>query len=408
MPDQNEAAVAVWMLAAEDTAAPPWITSDAMTPEQLSTLRSYLAECADNPIATLEAQPLPDGVDRSHGFALGSDSPLAKYLSALMEQAVGSDASANPGAGDETLYRMVVPAKVAAQVGGGLIKPMASKAADRGIHSALVGPSGIAGQATFIPAAGSGILTMAAPLMLMTVAVGISAYIEHQRREITALVEKLRGDLLARERAELNGCLPAIDSATGVVLDKGHIGHALGLGPAVNTINVAIAAAQARVTNWQRALDHFGDNRVELGTLLAHFPGIDGNGGEFRAHLELADLAISLNKRVLVLQAVDQAQLDPGNALDNFMKALKRNHKQVAELEVGITDVLSRLSRVRVDRGHGIREVMIHMGDVDRLLGTADRLRELDAGAMSRQSDVAIEMVKEKDGSVVVLPAYQA
>jgi hypothetical protein len=50
---------------------------------------------------------------------------------------------------------MVVPAKVAAQVGSGLIKPMASKAASGGVHSALMGSSKIAAQATFVPVAGT-------------------------------------------------------------------------------------------------------------------------------------------------------------------------------------------------------------------------------------------------------------
>lgn len=409
MTGPNEAVVSVWTLAAEETSAPPLITPDSMTAEQLSALRTALAAFADTPIATLEAHPIHDDVDRGRGFTLGPESPLAQYLSSLIGQAAENAASGKLGTVAKTLYRMVVPAKVAAEVGGGLVKPMASTATAGGGHGALAGPSGVAGQATFIPAAGSGVLAVAAPLILMTVATGISAYIESQRRELTGLIEKLRSDLVARERAELNGCRPAIESATGVVLDKGHIGHALGLGSAVNTINVAVAAAQERVASWQRALDGFGNDRVQLGDLLRHFPGIDQGGGEFRAHLELADLAISLSRRVLVLQAVDQAQKDPGNPLNNFMKALERNQRQVSELEAGIADVLSRLSHVRVDRGHGIREVIIHMGDVDRLLHMADRLREFDAGAdaAALQSDVAIEMVQEEDGSVVVLPAYR-
>ena len=48
---------------------------------------------------------------------------------------------------------MVVPAKVAAQMGKGIVRPMTSKAAAGGIHSALVNSSGIAAQATFVPVA---------------------------------------------------------------------------------------------------------------------------------------------------------------------------------------------------------------------------------------------------------------
>ena len=99
---------------------------------------------------------------------------------------------------------MVVPAKVAAQVTGGIVKPMTSKAISGGIHSALTNGSKIAAQATFVPvagkaavagaaggsagtagmaAAGAGALTVAAPLVLMAVAVGISAHADRQRQQ---------------------------------------------------------------------------------------------------------------------------------------------------------------------------------------------------------------------------------
>lgn len=416
MDDETKAMVPVWTLAARDMPVPPIAGSEVMTLERLNELRTALATFADSPIATLEAHPLPDGFDRSEGLPLDAASPLAQHLSELISQTSNIAPDASIGAVGEMLYRMVVPAKVAAQVGGGMVKPKASKAATPGIYSDPAGSSGSAGQSAFIAIAGNvaatgmGTLTLAAPLVMMAIAVGISAYADHRRQESSRLLNTLRDDALARERSELNGCRTAIDNATAVLLDKGHIGHALGLAPAVNTINVAVAAARERLAKWQRALDSFGEKPVELAKLLKHFDGVDRyDRGEFRPYLELADMAIELNKRVIVLQAVEEAQLDPGNPLESFMKALKRNQKSVTELETGIADVLRRLSTLRLDRSHGLADVVFTPGEVDDLLRAGQRLRELGDGIESADhaSDVAIEMVRETDGSVVVLPAYR-
>lgn len=111
---------------------------------------------------------------------------------------------------------MVVPAKVASQVSKGLVSPMASKTTAGGVHGALMNASGIAAQATFVPVAGkvaitgtatgpagmagvavasAGAITVAAPLVLMALAVGASAYAENQRQRalehVTELLEKL-------------------------------------------------------------------------------------------------------------------------------------------------------------------------------------------------------------------------
>ncbi|MGY4653776.1 hypothetical protein ACVWWN_007572 [Mycobacterium sp. URHB0021] len=73
------------------------------------------------------------------------------------------------------------------------MQPMASIAAVGGVHSALVNSGKIASQAMFVPVAGQataagaaavgavGTLTVAAPLMMMAVAVGASAYADHKR-----------------------------------------------------------------------------------------------------------------------------------------------------------------------------------------------------------------------------------
>lgn len=313
----GEAVVPVWTLATREVAVPVHM-DNAMTPERLAELRTVLAAMSDSPIATLEAHPMPKDLDRRTGLHLDSTSPLASHLSQLISQ---TSKSAPASATGEVLYRMVVPAKVAAQVGSGLVKPMASKAAAGGVHSALIGSSKIAAQATFVPvagkaaaagavggsaatagaaAAGAGALTVAAPLVLIAVAVGVSAHADYKRQiaieNITSLLEQLHDDALQHERSSLNGCRAAIEKATAVLLDQGRVGLALGLDSAVYAIEVAIAQAEDRVKNWRRALDEIGDQPVEIAKLRKTFEGIEDESGKFRAHLELAELAIALKR----------------------------------------------------------------------------------------------------------------
>ena len=70
-------------------------------------------------------------------------------------------------------------------------------------------------------AAAGGAITVAAPLVLLAVAVGASAYADNQRQKaiehITELLEQLHDDKLEHERNELDGCRDAIDKATGLL-----------------------------------------------------------------------------------------------------------------------------------------------------------------------------------------------
>ena len=151
----------------------------------------------------------------------------------------------------------------------GLVKPMASKAVNGGVYGDLVASTGknvVAAKATFVPveaaaagatgtavgtaagtAAAGTAMTVAAPLVLMAVAVGASAYADHERQKaienITELLEKLHDDKLESERSELDGCRDAIDKATALLLDRGKVGASLGLDSAVHAISVATQKA---------------------------------------------------------------------------------------------------------------------------------------------------------------------
>jgi hypothetical protein len=444
MTDDSNAIVPVWTLATGDSRTPAVPVGELMTADHLTELRSVLAALAEQPIATLELHPMPKKVDLSRGIPLDAASPLAKHLSDLIAQsAKTSPVTATASDAGEALYRMVIPAKVADQIGQGIVRSMPSKAVAGGIHSALVDAKGIAAQATFVPvgqaavaaggasaaaggvaaggaAAGGAVatgvtLTVAAPLVLMAVAVGASAAAEHQRREaiehITELLEQLHEQKLEDERNELDGCRDALDKATAILLDEGKLGVSLGLDSAVHAIGGALATADRRVAQWQTALDKLPNAKaVELEALTKSFPGIDGDGGTFRGQLEIAALAVALKRRVIVLQAVEHAQMDPGNQFENFAHALKADQQRLDTLEAGISGILLQLSALELSRPRRLRSSVITPGQVDRLLHTAYRVHALGDGVSidRRSTDVAIEIARKRDGSVVVLPAHAA
>ncbi|MGW7097387.1 hypothetical protein [Streptomyces sp. NPDC054874] len=435
MIDYRKATVPVWTLATGDTRVPAWGEDGPMTAERLGELRGVLAVLADEPIATLEVHPLPDKLDRSRGIPLDAVSPLAQHLSQLVTQtARNSSTAASATAAGENLYRMVVPAKVAAQFGRGLVCSMPAKGVAGGIHGPLVSSTGIVANATFVPvgkaaaagavggagatagvaATGSAALTLAAPLVLMAVAVGVSAHADRRRRQaiehITELLEQLHEEKLDDEHSELDGCRDAIDKATAILLDQGKLGASLGLDSAVHAINTALGAADRRLDRWRNALDKLPvGEAVEIGTLTKSFPGVDDQGGRFRAHLELAALALALKRRVIVLQAVEHAQSDPGNLFESFTRALKRDQQRLDELESGIAGVLVRLSALELARPNGLRPVFTP-GEVDRLMRATHRIHQLGDGVTvdPRTTDVAIEIARDRDGSVVVFPALPA
>src|SRR5699024_5091775 len=148
-----------------------------------------------------------------------------------------------------------------------------------------------------------------------------------------------------------------------------------------HAIGTALAAAERRLGRWQEKLDEVsGEATVELATLTETFAGIDGEGGEFRAHLELAALAIALKRRVIVLQAVENAQTDEGNPFINFTRALKPDQQRLDKLESEIGSVLQRISRIQLTRPQGLRAPVFTSREVDRLMDAAHRIRELGEG----------------------------
>ncbi|MBX3098007.1 MAG: hypothetical protein KF761_00375 [Salinibacterium sp.] len=437
---KSSALVPVWTLATEDVSVPDvlgGVGDEGMTPERLAELRTVLATLADSPIATLEAHPITKTRDRKGGIALHAASPLAQQLSRLAaDTAKSAPKGVNLASSGETLYRMVVPAKVAEQVGKGLVQSVQSKSVAGGIYSSMRSSKNIAANAAFVPVggkvaatgaatgsaatagvavAGAGALTVAAPLVLMAVAIGVSAYADQQRQKaierITDLLEQLHEDKLEKERSELDGCRDAIDKATSILLDQGKIGFSLGLDSSSFAISTAIEQTRRRLTKWQAALKSLPDGPVDLSELKKSFLGIDEPGGAFRAHLELARLAIALRRRVLVLQAVEHAQLGgAGNPFKRFIGALQDDERRINELESDIGSVLHQLSTLELKRPGGLRSPVFTQGEVGALLRAAYRIRALgdELGQGTGHGDIAIEIERARDGSLVVFPAVAA
>ncbi|MQY05432.1 hypothetical protein [Actinomadura macrotermitis] len=231
--------------------------------------------------------------------------------------------------------------------------------------------------------------------------------IEH----ITELLEQPDADEIKKERNRLDGCRDAIGKATAILLDEGKVGASLGLDSASYAISTALVTAERRLAGWQSALDALpGGAPVETGTLTESFPGLaDDHGGKFRGHLELAAPAIALKRRVVVLQAVEHAQSDSGDPFENFIRGLKDDQQRLDDLEPGIAGVLVRLSALELTRPPGLRPVFT-TAEVERLMRAAHRIRRLGDGSTSdgRARDVAIEIARGKDGSVIVFPAPPA
>jgi hypothetical protein len=431
--------VPVWTLATQAVSVSDVLGTEGLTPARLAELRTVLAALAGSPIATLEMHAMPQTRDRKGGLPLDVASPLAKQLAQLVTQTANSALpKVNVAETGEVLYRLVVPAKLAAQAGQGLVRPMAAKGVVGAVHGSLVNSTGIVGAATFVPVASgaaasgtagaatgaaatagvavasAGAVTVAAPLVLMAVAVSVSAHAEHQRQEaierITVLLEQLHEDNLDTERNELDGCREAIDKATSILLDQGRIGFSLGLDSSVHGINTAIAATRRRLKKWEAALDAMPDGAVEVSELKKSFPGIAEEGGTFRAHLEIARLAIALKRRVLVLQAVEHAQQDTNNVFQSFIGTLYDDGRSTDELEAGISQILLRLSELEVKRDGGFRLPAFTPGEVDHLLQASYRIRAFgnDVQVSGHRDDMAIEIERKRDGSLVVFPAVTA
>jgi len=404
-----------------------------MTSERLSQLRQALAVFLETPLVTMEAYALPPETHVGGGRLLDAASPLAVELRNLLLKAPANAArsSANLGKSTETLYRIVVPKVVAAQLGAGLVRHMPSKAVKGGIHSAILGRAGIVRHTTFVPVASpagagaaataggaagaataAGVATMAGPLVLLAMATAASVYAEEQRRKamerLTELLEELATYQLNEERDRLNGATRAIEKATALLLDKGEVGHSLGLDAAVNTVETALSTAERRVGKWRRRLEAFPTEGVDIRSLIEAFAGIDQPSGAFRVKLRLASLAIAMQRRVAVLQAVEHAQKSPELDFRRFTAVLQDEQERVDNLQSDLRALLVDIAELQLRAPNRHISLLLTRSDANDLLAWPGRLRQLmgeESAAVSELPEIEIGLIQRADGKVLVLPA---
>ena len=83
-------------------------------------------------------------------------------------------------------------------------------------------------------------------------------------------------------------------------------------------------------------------------------------------HRELARLTIASKRRVLVLQAVEHAQMEGGSkSFSNFVSALWEDERGVKGLEPALSSVLLQLSALELKRNNSPLHPVSTPGEVD-------------------------------------------
>jgi hypothetical protein len=410
------------------------VAHEGMTAERLVGLRQALAAFLDAPLVTVEAYALPPQTHFSGGKLLDAASPLALELRNLLKlPADAANSSEAVAKSSETLYRMVVPRRLAAQLGKGLVRSMPSKEVAGGIYSGILGKAGIEKNATFVPVVteasstgatalmkngakavtGAGVVTAASSFILLAVATAASVHAEEQRRKamerVTELLEELTAQNLDDERDRLNGATRAVERAAALLLDKGEVGLSLGLDSAVHTVDTAIEAATRRAKTWRARIEGFPAEGVEVADLVQAFPGIDQPNGAFRTELRLAMLAIATKRRVAVLQAVDHAQRSPQLDFRRFTEVLQDEQRDVDELQGNLRALLVDMAALQLRAPtKSFTDRLLTQSEVNTLLAWPGRLKQLadeESVAASELPDIEIGLVQQADGKVLVLPA---
>jgi hypothetical protein len=197
----------------------------------------------------------------------------------------------------------------------------------------------------------------------------------------------------------------AISKATAVLADEGRLGASLGIDAAAHAVDTAVSRAERRLQGWETALSKVGLT-VTPDTLRRTFPGIESPHGEFRAKLEMAAFALSMKRRLVILQAAEHTRLNDGLALRRFTKELAKDSETLDELERRFTELVATISRLGLQAPDRRRNVLFRPGEVNNLLKWGPRLRKLaDDTALKPigASDVEVSLVVEDDGDVRIL-----
>lgn len=426
----DEQVVPIWTLSAggsDDALVQRLYEGDGeLSQARLDGLRAALAALSDDPPVVMERhavlrQDVPGG-----GRLVAAGSPMAKTIADIVGKTRQvAPAEAASGA-TEVLYRMVVPEKLAGQLAQGTARQMS--AGGGGVYSAIRGSRNIVGNAKFVPVATSagggaaaggaaamagagavGAVLAAAPVVLLLAATAGSVYAEEQRRQALERVENLLNERryadLEAELDELNGAVKAIRKATALLADEGRLGKSLGLDSAVNRIDTAVSTAERRLGEWERALVNLNGTATPT-TLKAAFPGLGASNGLFEAQLRMAVFAISMKRRVAILQAAEHTQADTELSLSRFNRELASDAEDLALLERRIAALLSDLADIKIEAPKKRIDVVYKAKEVRELLSWTPYLRGFAARevpATPTSGDLEICFIANDDGSIRVL-----
>lgn len=394
-----------------------------LSAERLGRLRHALAALSDDPPVLLERHVIRPQDAPSGGRIVSAASPLARTLGEIVASTRGATSTEVSTKTGEVLYRMVLPDKLAGQLVNGTARQMTAKSG--GVYSAVLGKTGIAGNARFVPVAGGGaaaggaaaaagagtvgVVLAAAPVVLLLAATAGSVYAEEQRRvalqRVEDILHQFKADELDKERDELNGAVPAIAKATALLADEGRLGTSLGLDSAVNRVDTAVSRAARRLGEWERALADL-DGAATPADLHKAFPGLGETGGEFEAKLRLAVFAFAMKRRVAVLQAAEHTDTSRGLSLSRFMRELASDTHEVSDLEDRVASLLAGIADLTIQAPSRFVNAVYRRSEVQDLLTWTPRLRELaerSAPATSASGDLEICFLANSDGSLRIL-----
>jgi hypothetical protein len=302
-------------------------------------------------------------------------------------------------------------------------------AAGGGIYGDILGKGGrIAAKARFMPVAAAegggvglaaagggaaiglgGAAVAAAPFVIMMIAAASEIYAEEQRRRalerIESSLKELLNNDLDQEMAAINDAMPALAKATSLLVDEGRLGAALGIDAAANAIDTAIARAEHRAQRWLGDVSQLSQ-KATVDQIEKAFPGVRDGDGQFVAELRMAGLAIAAKRRIMVLQAVEHAQINQGLSLKSFLAEIEHESTALNELEASLIDLLTRLSELPIRVGGGIRDRILLSHDADELLKWPEWLRDLrrrEAPRVNSSGHIEIGIVLGEDGRARIL-----
>lgn len=385
-------------------------TLDLSDPREWAAARLILESRWVTPVLAVSVfetrESLKPGIDRhDDAWFLSAAAPVVQRLAELGRY----------GAAGRRLYRLEMPADLAVGMASGALRSMTARAG--GIYSPLVDAAGrIQGQARFIPVLLGGAGVAAGPLGWAftgaLVASSIAEAVARERdrqllREIKSMLEELRHEQLRAEVAALRSSLETLHSAAALMLDSpsGTI-SSLGLDSGAQSIRTSFNLGRSRLEEWQQQLTTDLDGRITYEAMKKRVPGLLKDfrvTSEFQTKVELAALSAELYRRLLLLQAQEQALQDPDKAAHFFKRALTDQHTMVIDFEVSLAEFLQRLARARLRLSSGLKSSS-EANDVLRAQTALAAIDRWPASRLDRQGDlvlsfntVSVEAIAEDD-----------